>query len=170
MKVKKIYTNSKTDKEINCRVRDTAHSTWPRPRTATASWSFLRFRGHFELYIADCSKLAHPLNKLLSGYTLAANNLKGKHNNHYPNRSEAFVTHTRINKHMRAHTHKNVNGKIRRKSVPLRTLNSAVCLASKFMDWSIALCRTGKQGQHFCGRKVFVAPKLGLYAKTVICA
>lgn len=108
MKVKKIYTNSNTDKEINCRVRDTAHSTWPRPRTATASWSFLRFRGHFELYIADCSKLAHPLNKLLSGYSLAANNLKGKHNNHYPNRSEAFNCHTHTHKqtHARAHTQK----------------------------------------------------------------
>lgn len=70
-------------------------------------------------------------------------------------------THTHI------HTHRNEKiSKIRRKNVPLRNPKFSH-VASKRMDWSTALCWTGRQGWHFCRRRVFLAHKLGLNVKTV---
>lgn len=67
-----------------------AVTTWPRPNTVTALRSFLGFCGYYRRFVKDYSKVAHPLNQLLSGYPPAAKKSRGKQENTYLNPSEPF--------------------------------------------------------------------------------
>lgn len=67
-----------------------AVTTWPRPSTVTALRSFLGFCGYYRRFVKDYSKVAHPLNQLLSGYPPAAKTCKGKQEKPYLNPSEPF--------------------------------------------------------------------------------
>ena len=67
-----------------------AVTTWPRPNTVTALRSFLGFCGYYRRFVKDYSKVAHPLNQLLSGYPPAAKKCKGKQESTYLNPSEPF--------------------------------------------------------------------------------
>lgn len=64
-----------------------AVTTWPRPNTVTALRSFLGFCGYYRCFVKDYSKVAHPLNQLLSGYPPAAKKSRGKQENTYLNPS-----------------------------------------------------------------------------------
>ncbi|KAL4007883.1 hypothetical protein ACER0C_001735 [Sarotherodon galilaeus] len=68
-----------------------AVTTWPRPNTVTALRSFLGFCGYYRRFVKDYSKVAHPLNQLLSGYPPAAKKkAKEKQDGTYLNSSEPF--------------------------------------------------------------------------------
>ncbi|KAE8276918.1 Retrovirus-related Pol polyprotein from transposon opus Protease [Larimichthys crocea] len=67
-----------------------AVTAWPRPRTVTALRSFLGFCGYYRRFVKDYSKVAHPLNQLLSGYPPAAKKSKMKQDIVYLNPSEPF--------------------------------------------------------------------------------
>lgn len=67
-----------------------AVTTWPRPCTVTALRSFLGFCGYYRRFVKDYSKVAHPLNQLLSGYPPSAKKSKMKQGNTYLNPSEPF--------------------------------------------------------------------------------
>lgn len=67
-----------------------AVTTWPRPTTVTALRSFLGFCGYYRRFVKDYSKIAHPLNHLLSGYPPSAREPKEKQEKCYLNPSEPF--------------------------------------------------------------------------------
>lgn len=67
-----------------------AVTTWPRPNTVTALRSFLGFCGYYRRFVKDYSKVAYPLNQLLSGYPPTAKKSKGKQDDLYLNPSEPF--------------------------------------------------------------------------------
>lgn len=67
-----------------------AVTTWPRPNTVSALRSFLGFCGYYRRFVKDYSKVAYPLNQLLSGYPPVAKKSKGKKDNLYLNPSEPF--------------------------------------------------------------------------------
>lgn len=67
-----------------------AVTTWPRPRNVTALRSFLGFCGYYRRFVKDYSKVAHPLNQLLSGYPPTAKKSKMKQDSVYLNPSEPF--------------------------------------------------------------------------------
>lgn len=67
-----------------------AVTTWPRPNTVTALRSFLGFCGYYRRFVRDYSRVAHPLNNLLSGYLPVGKKEKGKQKNLYLNPSEPF--------------------------------------------------------------------------------
>lgn len=65
-----------------------AVTTWPRPNTVTALRSFLGFCGYYRRFVKDYSKVAHPLNQLLSGYLPTARKSKARQDKVYLNPSE----------------------------------------------------------------------------------
>lgn len=67
-----------------------AVTTWPRPTTVTALRSFLGFCGYYRRFVKDYSKVAFPLNQLLSGYPPNAKRSKKKQDETYLNPSEPF--------------------------------------------------------------------------------
>ncbi|XP_057187744.1 retrovirus-related Pol polyprotein from transposon 412 [Triplophysa rosa] len=67
-----------------------AVTTWPRPNTVAALRSFLGFCGYYRRFVRDYSKVAYPLNQLLSGYPPAAKKSKVKKDHTYLNPSEPF--------------------------------------------------------------------------------
>lgn len=67
-----------------------AVTTWPRPTTVTALRSFLGFCGYYRRFVKDYSKVAFPLNQLLSGYPPNAKRSKKKQDEAYLNPSEPF--------------------------------------------------------------------------------
>ncbi|XP_044073506.1 uncharacterized protein LOC122885865 [Siniperca chuatsi] len=67
-----------------------AVTTWPRPTTVTALRSFLGFCGYYRRFVKDYSKVAFPLNQLLSGYPPNAKRSKKKQDEAYLNPSQPF--------------------------------------------------------------------------------
>ncbi|KAL7824891.1 hypothetical protein SRHO_G00343510 [Serrasalmus rhombeus] len=67
-----------------------AVTSWPRPTTVTTLRSFLGFCGYYRRFVKDYSKVAFPLNQLLSGYPPHGKRFKSNQEQPYFNPSEPF--------------------------------------------------------------------------------
>ncbi|KAL6460364.1 hypothetical protein MHYP_G00303300 [Metynnis hypsauchen] len=67
-----------------------AVTSWPRPTTVTELRSFLGFCGYYRRFVKDYSKVAFPLNQLLSGYPPHGKRFKKNQEQPYFNPSEPF--------------------------------------------------------------------------------